>query len=311
MCRLSTAVGDYLASRRGLITAKTETNYRFSLSVLTAALADPEIETVTLDNLRRFRAGLFDSRERYAGPDAQRPRAPGGLSVWTINTHVRLARQFFKWLHDEGRIPANPAARLQVPDVGNEPPKGISEEDLVQMFAAAKSSPRDLALLLFLADTGCRIGGLAGLTLADLDLDARTAIVREKGKRGRLRVRVVFYNPPTATALRDWIAEREIWPGAGRTDRVFVGHKGAMTANGIYQAVVKIGERAGVRSRCNPHAFRHGLARALLERGLDLARVSRILGHSDVRITSRFYGVFSQDELREAHDRFSWIQGPG
>lgn len=305
--RLTVAVDDYLSSRRGLISPKTETNYRFSLSVLIAALGDVEIETVTLDRLRIFRAHLFDRRERYASPQARRPHQDGPLSVWSIATHIRLTRQFFKWLTDEGYLPANPAARLQVPEVGNAPPKGITEEDLLKMLDAARASPRDLALLMFLADTGCRVGGLAGLKLADLDLGQRTAIVREKGKRGSPKTRQVFFNPPTAAALKAWLKERRKLSGA-KDEHLFIGSKGPLTGNGIYQIVERIGRDAGVDGRCNPHAFRHGLARALLERGLDLCRVARILGHSDERITARFYGVFSQAELAEAHDRYSWIK---
>lgn len=305
--RLSDAVEVYVQSRHGLVSAKTETNYRHSLAVLLAFLHDPEVETVTLDHLRAFRSDLFDRRERYAS-GSPRPRKSGGLSVWSIATHIRIARLLFRWLQVEGHLATNPAARLQIPDVGNEPPKGIAEGDLVKMFDAAKSSPRDYALLLFLADTGCRIGGVVGLTLSDLDLDERCALVREKGKHGRKRVRAVFFNSPTAEALDVWLQARAALPGASRTDRVFIGHKGPLTANGVYQMVERVGEMAGVEGRCNPHSFRHGLARALLERGLDMGRVSRILGHTDVRITARFYGVFSQKELAEAHARYSWIQ---
>lgn len=305
--KLSAAIVAYVTSRHGLISAKTETNYRQSLAVLGAFLGDVEIADVTLDHLRAFRASLFDRTERYASAP-QRPRKEGGLSAWTLNTHIRLARQLFKWLTDEGLLAANPAARLQVPEVGNEPAKGISLVDLHRMFDAARSSPRDFALLLFLADTGCRIGGVTGLTLGDLDLTQRCALVREKGKRGRPKVRAVFFNPVTADALAAWLQERSILPGANRTDRVFIGHKGPLTANGIYQVVARVGAAAGIEGRCNPHSFRHGLAQALLENGCDLARVSQILGHADVRVTARFYGVFTQGKLAEAHDRYSWLK---
>lgn len=304
---LSTAIAAYIQSRHGLISAKTESNYQHSLRVLLEFLHDDEIESIRLDRLRAFRASLFDRQERYASAP-QRPRKEGGLSMWTINTHIRITRLFFRWLAAEGHLPANPAERLQVPDIGNEPPRAIGEVDLHRMFDAARTSPRDFALLLFLADSGCRIGGVTGLTLGDLDLEARTALVREKGKKGRQKVRAVFFTEPTCIALSAWLQERSTLPGASRTDRVFVGHKGPLTANGIYQIVARVGAAAGIAGRCNPHSFRHGLARALLENGCDLARVSQILGHADVRVTARFYGVFTQEELAEAHARYSWLK---
>lgn len=304
---LERAVELYLAAQQGMISPKTMRIYKQSLSVLLAYLGNRDASAITLDDLRAFRASLFERGERYAA-NTSRPRESGGLSVWTIHGHIRVTRQFFRWLSDDGKIGMNPAARLALPNLGNEPPKGISESDLQKMFAVAKASKRDYALLLFLADTGCRIGGAAGLELDDLDFEKRWAVVREKGKGGRKKVRTVFFNSPTAGALRAWLEERAQMHKATTTTRVFVGRKGALTPEGLYAIVKQIGKQAGIVGRFNPHSFRHGLARSLLERGLDLGRVSRILGHSDERVTARFYGVFSQHELADAHEKFSWIK---
>lgn len=304
---LDRAIELYLSVHQGMISTKTMRIYMQSLGVLKDYLGDRDAESISIDDLRAYRTALFDRNERYTS-NTSRPREKGGLSVWTIHGHIRVARQFFRWLSDEGKIGMNPAARLELPSLGDEPPKGISESDLRKMFECASASARDFAILMFLADTGCRIGGAAGLELSDLDFEKRRAIVREKGRNARAKVRAVFFKQTTADALNVWLTERSQLPKSRATNRVFVGRKGALTADGIYEIVVRIGERAGVTGRFNPHSFRHGFARALLERGLDLGRVSKMLGHSDTRVTAKFYGVFSETELAEAHEKFSWVE---
>lgn len=306
---LDSAIELYLAAHQGMISPKTMRLYKQSLGVLRDFFGSREVSTITLDDLRAYRTALFERNERY-GENSSRPREQGRLSVWTIHGHIRIARQFFRWHFTEGKITLNPAARLELPALGNEPPKGISEEDMQKMLAAAKASSRNYAILMFLADTGCRIGGVAELELADLDLENRQAIVHEKGKHGRKKVRTVFFNSPTAEALKMWLVERQQMGKAQNTQRVFVGRKGPLTTVGLYQIIRAIGRVVGITGRFNPHSFRHGLARSLLQRGLDLGRVSRILGHSDEKVTAQFYGVFSQQELADAHAKYSWIQEP-
>ncbi len=61
------------------------------------------------------------------------------------------------------------------------------------MIKEAEVSPRDYALALFLADTGCRVAGVVGLKFGDLDLEHGTAEVFEKGRGGNKKARLVFF----------------------------------------------------------------------------------------------------------------------
>jgi integrase len=102
---------------------------------------------------------------------------------------------------------------------------------------------RDRALLLFLADTGCRVGGLVGLTLSDLKVRRRWALVTEKFDKSRL----VFFPEVTAEALRDWLRVRLEWDIGG--DWVFLSHHGGgqLTVYGVNQLMGQLKE-GGVTS---------------------------------------------------------------
>lgn len=264
-------------------------------------LGDVEVTRVTTDDLRRWRASLVERDRRWVDHPG-RPEAEGGLSPWTIHGHVRAVRRFFRWLVEEKVIKVSPAARLKLPRLPKELPKAISPDDLALLLEAVKSDPRDHAIVCFLADTGCRVGGMAGLGLTDLDLKSGRALVREKG-RGGWKSRVVYFNSRTRGALSSWLNVR---PEVA-TDAVFLSKtRGtALTTGGIYQVLKRLAKQANIEGRFNPHSFRHAWAREALTNGANLADVSQVLGHDDVSVTVRFYGLWSDKELKKRHSRFS------
>jgi len=253
---------------------------------------------VSSNHLRAFIAGLRAQTVRWSDHPFHHP-SPSGLSPHTIHGYVRVIRRFFRWLVEEGIIEENPAKRLRLPRLPDEPPKAVTPGDLRRLLETARSDPRDYAVLCFIADTGCRVGGLVGLTLNDLDLEGRRAVVREKGRK----TRIVFFGDHTRDALRRWLEARP----KVKTNAVFVTKTGGqpLTTSGVAQILKRLAKRAGVTGRCNPHAFRHAFAREALKRGASLADVAQLLGHTDVTVTARFYARWADEELKERHDRFS------
>lgn len=289
---------------------RTAQDYRQKLGALLAFLGDREADTVTAGDLRRFLVELRTRSTRYVGT-ANRREIPGGLAVASIAGYVRAVKRLFAWLLEEEAIPANPARRIKSPRLARGEPKAYHAEDFPRLLAATAGddplSRRDRALLLFLADTGCRVAGLSGLCMADLDMEGMTARVTEKGAK----VRRVPFSKPTRAALAAWLAVR---PTVGH-DRVWasLGTRGApwLTEEGIRQVLRRLGTRAGVTGPVNPHAFRHGFAREYLLNGGDLATLADLLGHSDVQVTWQHYAIFRTAELAVKHERHSPIAKMG
>lgn len=309
---LDCAITTFMSSRIGVVSPKTlRINEQYLGSLAEYFGAERAVETVTLADLRCWRASLFAREVKYVSESTWRPTEKGKLSVHTIHGMVRMCRQFFKWLVTEGLLETDPARRLELPALPKGPPKSISDADVAKMLDAVSESPRDLALLWFLRDTGCRLGGVATARLRDLDLDRGTVIVWEKGRGGQRVARAVFLKETALAALRTWLAER---PGSigldGKetTDAIFVNSRfphAALTEGAIYRLVKRIAEKAGVLHHANPHAFRHGLARRMLQNGAPLGAVSEVLGHSDIKVTHEFYGVYVSQELKDAHTRWA------
>jgi len=180
-------------------------------------------------------------------------------------------------------------------------PKAIASTDYLKIFNATldtDSGVRDRAILAVFADTGCRLGGLLSLTLERLDIANQRGIVIEKGGRAR----AVHFTTYTARLLNQWLAVR-----VSESDKVFTSIRtgAGLTDSGVNQILKRLKNRACVRGRVNPHSFRHNFAREYLRNGGDVITLARLLGHSDVQTTAAYYAVFTEDELKELHDKFT------
>jgi len=268
-------INAYLDAISGVLAPATVDWYRRSLAPLHRAYAGRDIETITLQELRRWRRMLLETR------------APT-----TVHGYYRAARRLFRWAVEEGYLDVSPMVRMRPPRIPDRPPKHLTDEDLARVLAACRR-PRDEALVRFLADTGCRVGGLVGMTPDDLHLNARRARVVEKGGKTRR----VAYGHITARALAAYLMVRPA--GAG----LWMGTQGPLTRYGVDQLLKRLAQRGGATGVVSAHAFRHRFARVWLERGGNMAILSQALGHADTVITAKYYARWSEDEVLAWHDR--------
>ena len=281
-----------IATRADGRSPRTVQAYREKLGHLVRFLGDPPIEAVTVDDLRRWVADMHDR----------------GLSLFTISTRGKAVRRLFTWLESEGLLDDNPAHKVKLPHPKRRTPKGLSRDDVLALLAACEGSEpadlRDKAAICLLYDSGCRAAELCGLELDALDLERGLALIVGKGDKSRY----AMFGPATAAAIAAWLEAR---PDRGNC--VFVGlnqrSKGGLTPNGLWQIINRRAKQAGIEGPVSVHGFRHSFSRAYLMSGGDLGALSQTLGHSDVRTTVDYYGVFAVGQLQELHRRHSPMAG--
>lgn len=319
---LKEAVEMFLSARRHMVARQTWRNNEIYLRYLTTFFPKACVEQLTLHDLRRWRASLFEKKIKYVNGYRRKPvSAP--LSRYTIRGIVENCRQLFNWLVNEGLLQESPAKRLELPALPDAPPKMMAEEDLEKLLDAARKlsgryrRARNVALLLFIRDTGCRIGGASSLRFEHLDLERGRAWVTEKG-RGGGKTRAVFLKDEAIAALREWIAlhpknkkrrvlSKKKLPASAR-EFVFVSERypfKPLATHSIYDVFRSLKKKAKVKGRVNPHGLRHRRAKTMLENGAPLGLVSQVLGHSDIRTTHKFYGTFAVDQVQEGYNKYA------
>jgi integrase/recombinase XerD len=83
-----------------------------------------------------------------------------------------------------------------------------------------------------------------------------------------------------------WRVHRpQVYLFPGNTD------SGHVSADSVRKAIRLAARDAGLRKRVTPHLLRHCFATHLLETGTDVALIRALLGHKDIRVTSRYTNV--------------------
>lgn len=133
------------------------------------------------------------------------------LSHNTTRRRLKEVKSFFNWLVKVGYIDKSPADFLEFPrrPYRDNQDMPVPYDHFRQMADAYyhsrwRQDKCRYAILCFMWDTGVRIGGVATLTLSNLDIKNRTAVVFHKGdKEDR-----VFFGEETAQALAEWLLRR-------------------------------------------------------------------------------------------------------
>ncbi len=150
-------------------------------------------------------------------------------------------------------------------------------------------------LFMMLLETGCRVGELLALRWEDISFQKREIYIHTnkardgqefndpKTKSGNRHVPIIF------DKLLEMLKEYRNKNGIIKmTGYVFENKSGgAISYQRVFLTWQRICEMAGIDK--NIHTFRHTAATYLLEKGVPVAEVSRILGHADATITYKMY----------------------
>jgi integrase len=121
---------------------------------------------------------------------------------------------------------------------------------------------RDLAVIRLMLETGTpRASAMAALRRDQVDMRRDQVTVTDKGRKDR----TIPFGAKTGHALTLYLRVRAAHPQA-RSPRLFLGKRGEMTRDGIYQVLAYRCELAGVPV-ISPHDLRHYTAHTWAENG--------------------------------------------
>ncbi len=267
-----------------------------------------------LDTLVAFVRGRIDGEPETAGLDLETLRdwlwasTEQGLARSTIARRSASARGLTRWLHESGRLPLDPGARLRAPKAESRLPRVLTRpqiDDLLDGLAASASTGdpsarRDLAVVELLYGSGLRVGELVGCDVGDVDLERLTVRVVGKGAKQR----IVPFGVPAAATLGSYLEKaRPVLVRAEGADATafFLGASGRrLGTRAVYSLVARLLESIPGTGPAGPHALRHTAATHLLDGGADLRAVQELLGHASLG-TTQIYTHVSTERLRESY----------
>jgi len=175
------------------------------------------------------------------------------------------------------RVPAKRSGKL---------PEPLGRREIAHLLEAPRNAKHRMLLMTCYA-TGLRVSELVHLRPEDVHSERMLIHVRQgKGRKDRY----TLLSPRLLEELRDyWRAYRpHEWLFFGR-DRT--GPLPAATAQKVYYAAKR---RAGIQRGHGIHTLRHSFATHLMEAGVDLPTVQRLLGHTSLATTAKYLHVTSK-----------------
>ena len=207
------------------------------------------------------------------------------------NRKLSVFRSFYSYLMDEEMISKNPAM-IKGFRVNKETKKALSMDELhiifeYDLFKDTYKSNLSKIIFLTFYYTGIRLAELISIDIYDIEWDTRRIWVKGKGDKSR----PVLFSKYLLKRLNDYLGTKSV----GDKSALFVSSKGErVTRNWVVYIFRKLEKKTGIRF--HPHRLRHAFASHALDRGMNLALVQKLLGHSDISTTGIYVHTTGQEE---------------
>lgn len=234
-----------------------------------------------------------------------------GVGKRTMARTLSGVRSFYRWMHRNEMVEANPARAVGAPRQDKHLPGYLDRAQIDLLFQLAEAGAlegnftdvRNLAILELFYSTGMRLSELQGLSRGDLDLVSQQVKVRGKGRKER----IIPVGDHAQLALRNYEAKRDdlLRQVGARGERAayFLARTGRRIGVRMVQKVVagfleQVDEDAGL----SVHSLRHTFATHLLDAGADLRAVQELLGHASIS-TTQIYTHTSVERLKQVYQK--------
>jgi len=248
----------------------TRKSYEGLVELLVSSMGDPAIDRVSPLDVQRFvsSTGLSASRTRQAHS--------------VLRGAYRMAVQY-------GLVDSNPCLTTRLPRLPRTTRRALTREEVGRLADAAGNYS---SLVWFLATTGLRWSEVAELKGGDVD-GRRVSV-------SRARVRGVVGTPKShcqrVVFAPDWVELPEV----GADEYVWRSARGNPLRHSNFIGTVwkRAVEGSGVRA--TPHELRHTACSWMLEAGVPVHVVQKVMGHSTPVITLAVYAHALEGELEAA-----------
>ncbi|HET7047854.1 MAG TPA: tyrosine-type recombinase/integrase [Solirubrobacteraceae bacterium] len=205
-----------------------------------------------------------------------------------------------------GRDPANKGRKF--------PAEPLTPEEIDRLIRACGRGPaglRNAALIAVYARAGLRCAEALDLLPKDVDLErGRVTILHGKGNRRR----VVGLDPGACALVEKWCRQRAKL-GVGPTKPLFCVISKPTLGERVGDAYVRdllkrLGVKAEINKRVHPHGLRHSYASYLLDRGVPMRTIQRMLGHGSMATTERYCHDLNPAVMLENVRTMEWPELP-
>jgi site-specific recombinase XerD len=166
-------------------------------------------------------------------------------------------------------------------------PKVISKERIADLINSIENLKHRTIIMLTYA-CGLRVSEVVSLKVKHIDGQRKTIFIEKaKGKKDR----VVSISPNMLIMLREYYKQYQpkyyLFEGQFENEH--------LSERSMQQVIQKAKRKAGIKQDGSMHMLRHSFATHLLDKGIDVVFIQKLLGHNNIKTTLRYLHVTNKD----------------
>lgn len=216
-----------------------------------------------------------------------------GLQPASRSRNLYTLRSFWKYIHNKEFCPRNIAILLEPIRLQKKERTYLSIDEAEQ-FIEEIDHPLIKVVVQTLYYTGMRISECLSLSLKNVDLEKKVIhVINGKGKKDR--------NIPISDNLLEVFIDylKFLRPEVNNNNFFATKKTGRLSSAYVNRILQDTTSRLGWEKHVTAHILRHSFASNLIKNGVNLVHVQKLLGHSDLKVTS-VYTHANMDDLSEA-----------
>lgn len=218
----------------------------------------------------------------------------------TINSYLRSLKAFLYYCMECNYIPS---FKIRLIKTDKKIKETYTDEELLRLLEKPDinkcnfSTYKTWVFENYLLATGNRISTALNLRIGDVDFDSSVLILRKTKNRKQQII-------PLSNTLSEILQEYLTYRGGEEEDYLFCNDYGQKASERTYQQLVQNYNIKRNVNKSSCHLFRHTFAKKSILNGIDVFRLQKLLGHSDLSVTKEYVEMFGSD-LQMDFDRFN------
>ncbi len=228
-------------------------------------------------------------------------------SSTTFRSYLKYFNMVFKWMVSEGYIAENFVENMEKPRMEMRIPRTLTHAEAILVldtafhmkYAYTFERYRNRALVGIMLLAGLRRKEVLLLKLSDVDLKNKSIFINQgKGAKDR----VVPINTRLQAILEEYLKDRKRLNKQSIFFLTSVQKDQPLGSRCVNNLMTRL--RAKTRLDFSAHTLRHAFARLMLEGGVDIYTLSKIMGHSKITTTT-IYLSCSTHQMSKAAEMHS------
>lgn len=228
-----------------------------------------------------------------------------GLTKRSVNRKISSLKSFYNFLLKISEINISPMESIFMLKFYPEKQIPFSQEEMQQLEELLEGEEVDLLerlIIEILYQTGMRRAELCNLSLDSVNFFKNEILVMGKGNKER----IIPISPKLSNELKVY-RENHRQAGKGVEFYFFVTPKGKKVSEKfVYLVVTRYLSRVSLKEKRSPHILRHSFATHMLNEGVEISKVKKIMGHRSLAST-QVYTNANVEQLKKvfkaAHPR--------